>query len=475
MENKLYGAIKDRMFRELDQSIQRHPAFAKHAEAYNKLHMGKERPQAGVMLESASASRLHLSPDDCIGDLTSLVTLATAGDSPGTTIEWAWEDVYNLTPRVEKENVSGTLDPSGRFVTVNHTPITAGPQNLNKATNFGQIKLYINGVEVRASFIDADSGKVVLPSVANPSDVIEVSYYYSDVDRPGYYFIEHTGGYFQVTPLYSEFDEVVISNTSGVETNAQLANTPVLIDYILNLYTKKNHNSTVVYLERGTEYTVDVTGNITFLEPLQRGTTLYASYRWQGANRGPFPVSGQNKFFDKIIKGVVLAVGTRAVEGDKQVVILTPNRERVAHVKGGHYILNLNYKVFARDPESAHDLADHLASDIWSERKEALKWEGITLQECMAESESVDIYDDATQAVYFQNDLNMEIMSEWKKFIPYVARLSKYNMRVQMYADVSESTLEGASYDIVIDMPLKPHSTPLEVVKHPQTGYPRYI
>lgn len=472
MQNNLYGAIKHRMFEEMNQSIQRHPTYAGSTKAYHRLHHNKERPQTGVLLRSVSSSRIKLSPDDHIGDLKSLVTLAKVGDSPGSTIEWVWEDAYNLTKYVEKEDVSATLDSTGRLVTVVNTPISAGHQNVEKASNFGQVRLYLDGVKVDALSINADTGQIALPANLAPGVKVEVSYYYSDMDKPGYYFVQFNQNAFNITPLYSEYNEVVIEKTTGTETEANLNNTPVLVDYVLNLTTKKNFNSTLIYLDREVDYNVDSNGLITFLKPLQAGTTLYASYRWQGENRGPFVVENENEYLDEPIKGVVLAVGSRKKEGDKQVVILNPKREQVAKVYGGHYTMNLDWTVFSRDPMTTEELADHLVSDIWSNRRPSLKWEGITIEECDAASETEEVYDDATGAMYFENNVTMQIMTEWKKFVPYILKLAKYNYKVKMYGEMEGSDIvTGVNTDLVIDLDIQPKGETFEVV-YPKMKYP---
>jgi len=478
MENKLYSAIKHRMFEEMNLSIQRHPTYAHGTKAYNRLHMGKERPQTGVVLQSVSSSRINLSPDDYIGDLWSLVALTRVGNYPGSTIEWVWEDAYNLTPYVEKEDVSSTLDPlTQRTVTVANAPIAAGNQNTMPATSFGQVKLYVNGVPLDAAGVDAASGQIRLPYSASSTDKIEVSYYYVDVDKPGYYFIEFDANdNFMITPMYSEFNEVLIAKTTGVEVNAQLTNSPVLLDYVLNLTTKKNFNSTLIYLDRGVDYDVDETGLVTFLRPLQTGTTVYASYRWRGEDRGPFPVKDEYQYIDSAIKGVVLSVGSRKQAGDKQVVVLNPQREQVAKVYGGHYIMNLEWKVFTRDPMSTEELTDHLISDIWGNRKEPLRWEGITIEACDATGEMEESYDDATQAVYFQNTISMEIMTEWKKFVPYILKLAKYRAKVSegrvVPTDVKDS-VTAVNPSVWFEEEMWVDNKPFQVI-YPKTAYPRF-
>lgn len=474
MENRLYAVLKERFFEEMNASIQRHPTYAKDVKAYHRLHMAKERPQVGVVLMSTSAQRQVLSADDFIGTLKSHVNLVKAGNAPGTSIEWVWEDSVALTQYV-KEDVSATLTSGNRLVNVSHTPIVAGNNNLQVANNFGQIEVQVNGTTIIASVVDGASGKIGLPFAVSPTDVITVGYYYNNMDKPGFYYTEMlTENTFSMTPLYSVTNEVVIQKTTGIETTAQLANSPVLIDYVLSLTTQVQSNSTLIYLDRDIEYTVQADGTITFLQPLQKGTTLYATYRYQGANRGPFTIDSQYAFNKDAIRGVSLSFGSRMIPGDKQVVVLTDTREVVASVYGGHYNMTMEWKVFSRDPQTTAELADHIVLDIWGNRKEPLRFEGLTITAMDASGESEEAYDDSTQQMYFQTSITMEVMTEWKKFVPYVIKLNRYKFNIRRMEEAQQSVLDGVNQNIVVDVDMWVDPTPFTVT-YPKTAFPVYF
>jgi hypothetical protein len=65
----------------------------------------------------------------------------------------------------------------------------------------------------------------------------------------------------------------------------------------------------------------------------------------------------------------------------------------------------------------------------------------------------------------------MEIMTEWKKFVPYILRLSKYNFQLKNIDDRVESDLAGINYDIVVDVDLRTDNREFEVT-YPKTAYP---
>lgn len=469
-ENKFYSAVKERMFEEMNNSLQRHPTYAGKVQAVNKLHMGKERPQVGVMLESASASRIILSPDDCIGDLKSLVIKARVGNHPGNSVEWAWEDTYNITKKVIGEDASSTVDPqTSTTIRTAFTPLAAGQQNPEVANNIGQVRVSVNGVEMLPRFVNGTTGVITLPISVPAGADVRVSYFYRDLDKPGYYFLEMIEkDQFILTPLFTEEDELVLPLTTGTETEAQLSQTPVLLDYTLNLYLQKTPKSVVIFLERGTEYTVSVDGVITFLSPLPPGSRLFASYRWQGSTRGPFLVEKEYTYVANAIKGVSLCFGSRRLKGDKCVIIFTNTRERVANVKGGHYSMSMDWKVFSRDPQTTSEIADHLVDDIWSNRREILKEEGLSIEQFHTAGETEETYDDSTSQYYWQASIPLELMSEWKKFIPYVMKLNRYKIRA--VPTVEEGPLVG-KINPLLTTPLDTAEPSIEIV-YPMMSYP---
>jgi len=473
IENNLYNAVKDRFFAEINASLQRHPRYAGDVRAYGKYNTAQERPQLGVRLESVSGSRLHLSPDDSIGDFLSIVTMAKVGNHPGTSIEWVWEDVYNLSKTVTDEEITLFQDATRSSFVVANTPMTAGPQNPDLATNRGHVIVKINGVPIPAKNVDAKSGTVTMLGSIPFGAQVQVSYTYRDIDHPGYYFIEMTSETeFLITPMLTEDGEIILSSTTGTETEVHLAKSPVLIDYVLNIYIQRSSLTHKIYLDRKVDYDIDVDGTVRLLQPLPRGYTLYASYRWQGPTRGPFQVLPEYSYVDKAIKGVVLAFGSRKQAGDKHCVILTETRERVANVKGGHYLMNMEWRVHARDPQTASEIADHLTADIWGNRKEAMRSEGVTIQEFMASSESESVYDDATQAMFFENSITAEVMTEWKKFIPYVLKVRRYNANVQMVSPEQQEALVR-----LINPILRQELSPVKdsvLVQHPKLAYPLF-
>lgn len=497
MENNLYQAVKNRMIAEMNLSINNHPTYAGQVKAVAKYHMGRERPQTSVILDNVTSSREHLSPDDCVGDLWSIVSVAKVGDCPGHSIEWVWEDSYNITKYVKKEDVTATLDSSRRFVQLAHFPVAQGLQNPDLATSVGQISISLNGVNFTPKSLNNDTGLIdlgftvkseypheIYPALRESSSfsiemippTILVSYYYRDIAPQGYYYLELVDdSSFNVTPMLYVEEEVVVKDMEGSVTEAFLDHINVLEDYIITLYTQRTSKSVKIYWERNFDYTIEpTTGKITFLNPNSefigapgKPTTLYASYRWIGDTIGPIAVRPYC-VDDTTIKGAIIVFGSRIRKGDKHCIILRSSRERCAQIKGGHYTMSLDWKVSSRDRMTTDELVDHLTSDLWGNRKEHLRSEGLVVEECIATGETEEAYDEATQAMYFQNTISMQLMTEWKKFIPYVENPKKFKYRLEAVSKLSPSYQEivkeiGKGMNLITDE---------YSIEYPKASYP---
>jgi hypothetical protein len=335
LEQNLLLTIKNRILNEINETLGRHPLYKDDTKAYHKYNMQKERPQSGVIMTGSSANREQLSPDDYMADLASHCSLAKAGTNPGISIEWVWEDTNRITRYVRDEDASSNLDPFRKAIYTENKDIVSGKANTSPATSFAQVEVKIDGVRTLASGINSKEGIIYLNSPVPVGSQVTVSYWHKDIDIPGYYFIEIVQkNSFIMTPLHVVKGEKVIEKTTGIETEAQLTASSGVQQKPIILWTKKNSNSIKHYLVQEEDFTVDSNGVLTFLRPLIKGTTLYASYRWQGPNRGPFEIKGEYTFNSEAIKGVSIAFGSRINVGDKQVEILLDNLliERLSYI-----------------------------------------------------------------------------------------------------------------------------------------------
>jgi len=475
LDMNLLTAVKRRIMYELRSSINEHGVF-KGTEVYHKFPY-TERPDRGIVLRSTSSSRIKLSPDDYIFTMKSYVALARAETHPGRFMQWVWENREKTTAKAMDEDLSsqitGTPGTNRFFYTdATHGPILAGSNNDNIADNFRQVELKLNGETVHAELVDGKRRLIALSMPPSAGDTLTVTYYYGIMSPPGRYYVQLiAGNQFMVDPLYQIFDEEVIDLTTGVELSAQLGHSGLYGDFDM-LWLTKGRQDDEITLDRGTDYTVDATGLITFLQPLPVGYSLFADYRYVGASMGPFAVPEPLHYNDTAIPGVVLCFNNQLEVGDKVVVIVYPNRQISARVYGGHYRMTFDVDVFSRHPEESAEMTDHIIHDIWGERRDLLTSEGLTLEEMDQTGETEDIYDTNTGDFYYKQSVSIQMMTEWKKFVPVLYEIQDYDMALYTYLKTSKIVITPDNR--IFELQVNPMTVPFEV-KYPEIGYPRYV
>lgn len=472
MDNRLLTVTKERVLDELEACLQRHPRY-KDVQVYHKFHTMKERQQCGVIMRGASAQRVHLASDDHMGELVSFCNLSPVQNYQGVSIEWAWEDQLNATHYRKGVDCTSYLLPDRQTVRFPAgTVLTAGFSNLVPATNFAQVAAWVNGERITPGLVKGSEGVVVLSSRVPTGSRLLMSYNELNVDIPGYYFIEISSdaSSFIVVPTHTVANEVVLHSTTGLESSASLQHSGVVLAAPHYLYTKKYPASNKIMLEYGTDYDLAADGTVTFKAPLKKGTTLFAKYRWQGDLRGPFHIEGEYTYNDSAISGVVLAFGSRVTPGDRHFVQVNRHREPMASVSGGHYDMSFDIMVYTRDPQSLSELTDHIVSDLWGTRKDKLISEGFTLKGIDPNGEAEESYDDAAGIMYFQHNISISMMTEWKRFIPYVVTVDRIHLEMHRYPEVKSM---GLSFDGLPSIyKVGGRLPPFEVI-YPATGYPR--
>ena len=475
MEINLLRSVKYRVMDELRYAIQENLVYKDKVEAYHKFPYD-ERPMMGVILRNASGSRVKLSADDHAATLKSHFTLAKAQNKQGKFIQWVWEDALHTTSYQVKEDVSSQTSGSPTFGTNRVFNISrqmvSGPNNTLFADNFRQIVVTVNGVKVFSEYVNGKKKMVILPVAPTSDSEVLVSYYYSRVTPAGRYYIEvMPDNKFVMDPLYMVEDEEVISRTTGIEMTAQLDNSDIIINFT-TLYTKKQRNSTKFTLIRDTDYTVDTTGLITFLNPLEPDTTLYATYRWAGSTMGPFDIPGDYQYNNEALPGAMIAFSNQIEVGSRMVIICHPKRENSAKVRSGHYNMSFDIEVFTRDPQQLADLTDHIVNELWVKRRLKLMDEGLTMTELDPAGESEDAYDGNTGDLYYKNTLRLDIMSEWKEFTPVLWEIRDFDMNLYQFVKTNDYIITNQNK--ILELNLVSAITPFEV-KYPTRGYARYF
>jgi hypothetical protein len=101
----LINATKKRVIKEVRKILYDHPRYRADSENVVNKYSFEERPQRGVIVNSASADRVRLSADNYVGRLSSFVMLAPVENAPGTTLEWVRENFTVLESVSPKRDV----------------------------------------------------------------------------------------------------------------------------------------------------------------------------------------------------------------------------------------------------------------------------------------------------------------------------------------------------------------------------------
>ena len=469
MESNLIRAIKNRIFDELADSANKHPLYANNRISIFHKFPEQERPQRGIIIRNSSASRIRMSADDFAGNMKSHLALASDTDHNGTSVEWVWEDYNNLTKFVAQEDVSSQLDDVTRIFYTAHKNIVSGKHNTTLADNFAQVEVLVDGSKVFSEFVDGAKGLIVLPLAPPLGATVLVSYFYKNLTPPGRYYLDMIDEkQYTILPLYIVKNELVISLTTGLELTASLSNSNIF-EFLDKLYTKKQSNSEKLPLVKGTDYTLASSGLITFLTPLVSGTSLYADYRWEGPLMGPFNLPNAYYADYTSLPGVVIAFGSRAIKGDRLVILVHNNREPASRVYGGHWRISLDISVFTRSAQELAELTDHIIDDMWTRKKDKLTFEGITLEELEPTGESEDVYDNNTGDIYFSSSVNLSLISEWKRFEPFEIDLDDFTAEINPYPTQTDYVVNNQNM-FFQKLSVRPKAFE---VKYPMTGYPR--
>lgn len=469
--NNLIAAVKRRMMDEIQDALAKHPGYSKKVRVTNRFPY-KKRLQYGVVLRNSSASQIRMSADNYLANLISHCRLARDQNKPSRGIEWIREDSLNITEFVQDEDVSSQVDSTQRrFFTAYQ--IVSGLGNTEFANNNGQIYLTINGTKEWAEYVNGEKKIVMLRQVPADADVVKISYHRPKLDPPGIYIIDFDSDTsFIVSPIYIIESEVVIEEADGTETSATLAH-DTIDSGSEDLYMLSPHGGNPIDMVKGTDYTIDYsTGVVTLLSPISAGFNLMADYRYQIPNevRGPFSFRPNQEISDAIA-GVVLCVGTRARKYDRQVVIVSQQREPQARIYGGHWDMSLSFTAISKDTIQVEEMVDYLVGYLWGDRKNQLEFEGITLNRVEPTGESEENFIDTTGDLYFENNFDIDLISEWQLFVPYVYEIK----RVPVSFNYLEN-IKMKNYRVKEDLSmLNIESDSQTVIKYPTQGYERVI
>lgn len=437
MYQNLHFAVKQRILSEIEDAFKEHPAFSGKVKIYNKFPY-EERVQFGAVLRNTSASQIRLSADNFMSDLFSHVRLAKNADFPGLGVEWVRENEGFVTQLIE-EDVSSQVTPNLRFFSTFY-PILSGPDETHYTTSPGQVTVKINGVEVIPESVDGETGLVILEECPSAGAEVIIEYYKRNIMPPGIYTIEFTEDTeFVIHPIYIIENELLIELTTGTETESTLAHPPLDSGSEDIVLCYKN-GVRIDSLVRDVDYSIDYnSGVITYLNPLLKNYSIYADYHFSRADFGPYTFNEYQENHTAL-PGIIISIGRRAKKGDQQIVLVSQFREQQAKIYGGHWEMNMDVSVIAKDPLQMAQMSDQIVNYLWGERKNVMEFEGITLNRVEPTGETEEVHIETTGDVYHESSVSINLQTEWQNFVPYIFYLRLKNILI---IPDSRSVLKG--------------------------------
>jgi len=317
-------------------------------------------------------------------------------------------------------------------------------------------------VETQISSVDGRKKEIILRSPPAAGSTLLVSYWKRILASPGIFRIEFTAdNELQIHPLYTVDGEVLFEKTTGLETTAQLEMSPFVStpppalypnsDKLLLYHVNATKSDFPIKMIRDVDYSITGTGLVTFLHPVLTDFKMVANYRYlhPGMVIGPYTFKEYTELHEGI-PGVVLCVGRRAKKGDWQVVNVSQFREPQARIFGGHWDMFMTLAVISKDNRQVEEMVDQIINWLWCVKKNQLEFEGITLTRVEPTGESEESFNDTATEFYYESTIDISVMTEWQRFIPYLSRIEHFSINEQVYM---------------------PDTRP--VIKYPAAGYER--
>jgi len=234
---------------------------------------------------------------------------------------------------------------------------------------------------------------------------------------PGVYYIELTeDNEFYVDPLLDVTNEMA---TVVNETEIQLQN--IALSGTLHLFEMPSQ----WLLQEGINYTYDSdTGIITLLQPLNKDTYLIVDYRYPAESLGPFTVY-ENRAHTQVIPGVVMAFGRRNKKGDRQAIVVQPNRSPASLEYGGRWDLTIDIDIVARDVYSQQEISDQTVIYLWGILRSHLSFENIEIMDVSMGGEAEEIYDENGDDYFYTASLSMTVQTDWMIHVPLIAHVAR--------------------------------------------------
>ncbi len=252
-------------------------------------------------------------------------------------------------------------------------------------------------------------------------------------------------GQFIVDPIITVLNEPVIFFNSSADQFAQLSHTEV---YPGSLRLSLNNK---IGLIPGIDYSVDYHGPdnttvITFLQPTTAGDSVYANYRYQLPQQGPFQF--YRDWADVAsIPGAVLAFGDRVQKDDEMAIVVTGSRAETAEVYGGKFEVTFSLVVFARDSIDRERMSDYIVEKIL-ERQNILGFEGLELLNINPGGETEEVYNAEIDDYYYESQVSLSMRVDWETWIPLPIVID----RIDLTSEQKSSTMGFMNNDTPYDL-----------------------
>jgi hypothetical protein len=253
-------------------------------------------------------------------------------------------------------------------------------------------------------------------------------------------------GKFVVDPIITVLNEPLIKFTSSAFQTAQLSYPDV---YPGSLRLSLNGR---VGLIPGIDYSVnyegeDNTTQIEFLQPTPAGDCVYASYRYQIPQQGPFDF--YREWADiASVPGAVLAFGDRIQKSDEMAVVVTGNRTETAEVYGGKFEVTFSLVIFARDSIDREKMSDYVV-EKFLERQNMLGFEGLELLDINPGGESEEVYNAEIDDYFYESAVSLTLRVDWETWVPLPIVINRLDLTSETQANKIGFLNGNATYDLL--------------------------
>jgi hypothetical protein len=180
---------------------------------------------------------------------------------------------------------------------------------------------------------------------------------------------------------------------------------------------------------------------VTLLEEPSKALSYKVLYTSKKEQTGPFKVRPAMAYRE-IVEGVNIVFGRRLRGGDEMAIIVTEDREEVAHEYGGRWDVSVDLDMIARDVHSQADIADNTAVWIWSTLRPRLATMGIELSDVSLGGEAEEVYDDNGDDYFYTASISFTLQTDWFLHYPLVTPIQSIS-RQGIQLDTLEKPVVG--------------------------------